>query len=281
MTERACVTLQHFLLTELSKARRWHKRLLKNNEPENVHQLRISLRKLRSTLKLAKPILNKGYRQRWQQRIRNASKQLDQARDLDVALNNLASPPKSDATLQKQLLKQRKFAYKKLRKQLSCGPFSRWRKLKKQLKHARWVMQHCRQPQRSLTTLAADELERIYQTIYQANETLADLDIAALHRLRIACKQLRYACEFVDTALISQRLSPFLRSLHLLQEQLGKLHDASVQRDLLAALNSAPDKSGTAVISEAVRQNLRRELDRFLNLPKPWRLSPPEQLMGQ
>lgn len=259
--------LQHFLQTELSKAQHWHKALLKTNDPENVHQLRICLRKLRSTLKLANPILKQRYRQRWQRRMRNASKQLDQARDFDVLLETLASHAAPDPALQNRLNKQQQKAYARLKKDLGDGPFPRWRKLKKQLKQPQWVKQHCRQPQLTLEQLASEQLERIYQKISQAYAQLPELDMTALHRLRIDCKELRYACEFATPVLNIEHQEPFLTSLRVLQGHLGKLHDATVQQALLTQLPATQVEESTAVISE---ENLGEELSQLLSLQRPW-----------
>jgi adenylate cyclase len=270
MSKRACVTLQYFLQKELGKAQHWHKALLKTDDPENVHQLRICLRKLRSTLKFAKPLLKHGYRQRWQKRLRAASKQLDQARDLDVLLHTLKSQASADPAIHKRLTKQQHKAYAKLRKELAGGPFSRWRKLKKQLKQPQWVELHCRQPQFSLKKLASEELDRLYQHISEALAHLPELDMTALHRLRINCKALRYACEFAAPVLSSAQQAPFLNSLRLLQDHLGELHDASVQQALLAQLSASQVSGSSAVISDHSRENLAKELSQLVSLQRPW-----------
>lgn len=270
MTKRACVTLQYFLQTELCKAQHWHKALLKTDDPENVHQLRICLRKLRSTLKFAEPLLKRRYRLRWQKRLRAASKQLDQARDLDVLVHTLESHANADPALHKRLAKQQHKAYAKLRKVLAGGPFTRWRKLKKQLKQPQWVELHCRQPQLSLKKLAAEELDCLYQRISQAQAQLSELDVTALHRLRIDCKALRYACEFSAPVLNSEQQAPFLSSLRLIQDQLGELHDASVQQALLSQLSATQVVGSSAVISDHSREYLAEELSQLLSLQRPW-----------
>lgn len=270
MSKRACVTLQYFLQTELGKAQHWHKALLKTDAPENVHQLRICLRKLRSALKFTQPLLKRGYRQRWQKRLRAASKQLDQARDLDVLVHTLESQASAEPALHKRLIKQQHKAYATLRKALAGGPFSRWRKLKKQLKQPQWVELHCRQPQLSLKKLAAEELDRLYQRISEAHALLSELDVTALHRLRIDCKALRYACEFVAPVLSSEQQDPFLNSLRLIQDQLGELHDASVQQALLSQLSASQVAESSAVISDQSIEYLAKELSQLLSLQRPW-----------
>ncbi len=270
MNTAACISLQQFLLNELRQAQRWQNALRKSRDPENVHQLRICLRKLRTALKLAKPILKPRYRRRWQKRLRYASKQLDKARDLDVFLQSLAAQPSTEQATQKHLQKQRSRTYKALRNKLHSPPFSQWRKLNKQLKQPGWTKQRCRKRNLSLNQFAYGQLEPIYQKIKQAHGQLNSLDDVALHRLRIQCKQLRYACEFVEPTLKTQSRSRFLESLRQLQDRLGALHDANVQQSLLANCPTSQLDVTVPVQSEQMRKEMADELGRLLRLSKPW-----------
>lgn len=270
MSATACLTLQQFLLDELTEAQRRQKALKKSSEPEHVHQLRICLRKLRTAFTLAKPILKTRYRRRWQKRLRKAAKQLDMARDLDVLLLSVSQQPSPDIAVHKHLQQQQNTSYKALRKKLHRPPFSQWRKLKKQLKQQGWIQQRCRNPNLSLNQFASQQLETIYQKIEQTYGRLDMLDDDALHRLRIHCKQLRYAYEFVGPSLKSQSSSHFLDSLRELQDRLGALHDAKVQQSLLASCPTSPPAATMPALPEEARTELAAELGRFLGLSKPW-----------
>lgn len=270
MNTTACITLQQFLLNELKQAQRWQKALRRSRDPENVHQLRICLRKLRTALTLAKPLLKGRYRRRWQKRLRDAAKQLDKARDLDVLLLSVSLQPSPDTAVQKHLQKQQNKTYKALRKKLSSPPFSQWRKLKKQLKQPVWIKQRCRKRKLRLNQFASRQLAPIYQKIKQANGQLNSLDDAALHRLRIQCKQLRYACELVEPALKKRSSPPFLESLRCLQDQLGALHDARVQQNLLASCPTAQRYETVPILSAQLRKEMAAELGRLLSLSRPW-----------
>lgn len=266
----AGIILQQFLLNQLTQAQHWQKALQKNRNPENVHQLRVCLRKIRTALRLSKPILKRRYRQHWQKRFRDAAKQLDKARDLDVFLLSIASQTDADITLTKHLKKQQKKTYKTLRHALHAAPFSHWRKLEKQLKHPRWIKQRCRKCALSLQQFAADQLEPIYQNIKQTHGQLDSMDDAALHRLRILCKQLRYACECVEPALKNRSHRPFLSALQGLQDRLGAVHDVSVQQSLLAECPTTRQNETVLVLSVDRREVIAAELGDFLRLSKPW-----------
>jgi len=262
----ATLTLQAFLRSELRQAQHWQKALQQSSDPENVHQLRVCIRKIRTALRLSKPILKHRYRQRWQMRFRDAAKQLDKARDLDVLLLTI-SP---DKALQKQLKKQQKKTYKTLRKNLHTAPFSQWQKLSRQLKQPVWIKQRCRKRKLGLKPFAAGQLEPLYQQIEQAHGRLYTLDEEALHRLRIQCKQLRYACEFVEAALSPHNMAPFLSALQGLQDSLGAVHDANVQQSLLADCPTVQQSEIAAVLSADGRKDIATELGDFLRLSKPW-----------
>ena len=62
---------------------------------------------------------------------------------------------------------------------------------------------------------------------------LTGADIKQLHRLRIACKELRYAFEFF-APLLGPEIETALNTLKSLQENLGNLNDARVALELLA-----------------------------------------------
>lgn len=270
MNTPACTALQQFLLGELKQALSWQQALQKSRDPENVHQLRICLRKMRTALKLSKPILKRRYRQRWQTRLRDAAKQLDKARDLDVLLLSVSLQTPSEQAAQKQLQKQRNTTYKVLRSNLHRAPFSQWKKLEKQLNKPLWVKQRCRKRKLSLKQFASRQLEPIYQKIKQAYGQLNTLDDNALHRLRIHCKQLRYACEFVEPALKQPNSRRFLESLRCLQDQLGALHDAKVQQDLLASCPTPELDETVQTRTEQLKQEMTAELGRLMKLNTPW-----------
>jgi CHAD domain-containing protein len=58
-------------------------------------------------------------------------------------------------------------------------------------------------------------------------------DDQRLHQLRIECKKLRYLLEFFSSLFASDDISPVIKALRRLQDNLGEFHDACVQQESL------------------------------------------------
>ena len=77
-------------------------------------------------------------------------------------------------------------------------------------------------------------------------DALKDSTPEQLHRLRIACKKLRYLFEFFASAFPEEMTTEPIRRLRTLQDVLGQLNDLAVQQHMLRALArevpGAPDQ---------------------------------------
>ena len=89
-----------------------------------------------------------------------------------------------------------------------------------------------------------------------------------LHDLRIQCKRLRYAAEFLLPYAQRKQLRPLIRTATSLQDVLGELHDGDVMLDMLRSLvASASERSENGVVlagveAAAVIRLLVRQADR-------------------
>ena len=70
-------------------------------------------------------------------------------------------------------------------------------------------------------------------------DALKDSTPEQLHRLRIACKKLRYLFEFFASAFPQEMTTEPIRRLRTLQDVLGQLNDLAVQQHMLRALARA------------------------------------------
>jgi CHAD domain-containing protein len=99
--------------------------------------------------------------------------------------------------------------------------------------------------ERPILDLAATEITRRRKAVKRAARDFDGLDSAALHKLRIEVKKLRYATEFFDGLFRhGKRKKAFLSSLVDIQTALGGLNDLAVQHNLVLALAHLPDRSG-------------------------------------
>lgn len=272
----ACQTLQQLLLSELSTIRHWRKVAIKGTDPEGVHQLRVSLRKMRSALTVFRPVLKASYRKYWRRKLKSLARQLDNARDLDVFLLTQFQPEQADTPLHSILISKKRIIDKQLSRQLKSGQFNQYRRrLKRELKHPHWQKKHCRHHTMSLSALASQELNLLYQHVQQ-RQALQLSDETALHQLRIACKALRYGCEFLKPVLDSHKQQKFVEKLKALQDQLGDIHDAAVQQNLFPDLPATAENELLNIINRSryniqqLKKTLKQQLDEFNALPIPW-----------
>lgn len=101
--------------------------------------------------------------------------------------------------------------------------------------------------------------------VIKAGDRLSAPTSTELHEFRIACKRLRYACEFFKPWLAG-RLDPIIQAATGIQDTLGALHDGDVTPDTLLDLVGAPGDSGSprgATSNELERMLLRMMRDRL------------------
>jgi triphosphatase len=94
--------------------------------------------------------------------------------------------------------------------------------------------------ERPVSAFVRDELRRRSRKIAKRVRRLEALDPRRRHKLRIAVKKARYACEFFDVPIVrdvgKKRARKFARSLKDLQSGLGQLNDMAVHARLASEL---------------------------------------------
>lgn len=248
---------------ELTSIKKWKKPAVKGKDPEGVHQIRVSLRRMRTALKLFKPLyLNKHYQRLFRQ-LKKFAAELDAARDLDVLLiARFSCTENGDVdVLSEHLIKQRADAYKKVKKLLKSKRFSDMRrKLNKQLKHTKCRKRKDAEP--SLLEYVADLLSDKKKMLAAQSAKLDLSDDIAIHKFRIACKEFRYACEFFTSLYPTGELEMLVSEFKALQDSLGEIHDCVVHKELLqkdVSLSQEHMKGVLASINEQ-EQQLKKQL---------------------
>ena len=91
------------------------------------------------------------------------------------------------------------------------------------------------QAERKLAKLVRKSIRQQCQRMLSSTppDTLKDSAPEQLHRLRIACKKLRYMFEFFASAFPEEMTAEPIRRLRTLQDVLGQLNDLDVQRQML------------------------------------------------
>ena len=231
-------------------------------DPEYLHQLRVGMRRLRSTLRACRALVRRKDAARLDRRLREALRAFGDARDWDVLEGSLGR-----SKLRRPASERGEAARRKARATARSG---RFRFLSDEtLAWARgrpWrVRSDAGQP---IEVFARGALERAHRRLLEAVERVDWNDAPGRHRVRILVKRLRYGCECFAAAWPDSAMAPFLTALRRLQEILGDLNDIEVQRRLLADIAGA---GATLQVNARLRKLGARERGLIAKLRRAWR----------
>ncbi len=231
---------------------------------EGVHQLRIGLRRLRSALRLLRGIMPPEILGGFLENARSAANDCSAARNWDVFLTETL-PKIVDGcknlgdfgSLQLAAEKQRGEAYNSVRHLLSAEPYVRFHlALGMWIGSAEW--QACAMASPGLSgpviSFATTVLIDSHRRVHKRGEHFRRLSPQALHRLRVAAKNLRYIADSLgsvmeDLTRKQKRTRRYFRDLSRLQTQLGYANDMVTTCQLIEALSN--DCWSTPAVSQA------------------------------
>ncbi|WP_019012851.1 CHAD domain-containing protein [Elioraea tepidiphila] len=218
------------------------------SNPEGVHQARVAIRRLRSALTLFRPAIGCAAVTELKDRLGTLARALGPARDWDVfiagALGEIvAAFPQEPAlaSLARAAEAARESAYAEVRATLAA-PFFRLLTLDLAAAVAAppWrggdAAEAAVLRDTPLEDFAAAALNRRYKRLMRAGEGFAQLDIPALHRLRIQAKRMRYAGELFGGLYGAKKRRRFQKAVGAVQDALGHLNDTAVAAGLMRTL---------------------------------------------
>jgi CHAD domain-containing protein len=245
-TERAFQRIGQHCLAQITTHQA---RLTAGYDVENLHQMRVGLRRLRVALGLFKALLPVPPALR--QELEWLGTQLNPARDWDVLQN--ATLPRLTAARAEVAevpglaqLEQAIAAQVQQMRELARATVHGARTLAMLQAWDSWLCQRgwrstasprqVRRLQQRIRRAADKILARTRRAQQQAGQKLRKADPAARHRVRIATKKLRYASEFFATLNKSRQQPRHPARLRHLQDELGWLNDLAVADQLLNGL---------------------------------------------
>lgn len=213
--------------------------LMRQGEPEGVHQMRVAARRMRSDLGTFAPLVDEGWSAALINELRWLGESLGQVRDLDVLRTRLEASAEGSGSALIPLFNRLADEHAAAREEMrSAMADDRYRDLLDRLIEA------ARQP---LLTQKADErasslAPRLVGPSWRKLKKAARaLDAASpdedWHRVRIKAKRARYAAEAVLSALGGSQAKGarrFAAGAAQVQEALGGLQDAAVARETIA-----------------------------------------------
>lgn len=221
---------------------------LEAGDPEGIHQLRVSLRRLRSALLFLKPHL--GSRAvALNREARRALKRLGPARDFDVFVLDTLPPvieanPRVSALfrLREAAEGRREAAHASARKLILGRRFNRFVVDLLAVANGGGLVVEGRDE--SLVDTARERLVARYRSLMRVGSGFERLTEPERHRVRIALKKLRYACDYSRTLFPGPAVDAYLRRLSALQDELGRLNDATVARLVSRELAASDPHAG-------------------------------------
>lgn len=225
----------------------------KATKPERIHDLRVAIRRLSTTLELAAAL---GYeaRPRSVKRLRKLLAGVAPARDLHVQLRTLAklSAEPDEATLG-LLRRRRRRASVVAAKELAAFDVTGFGRDISFVTGALSAVDTTPQSRAVAGAALIGELARRHLIVERGRRGASAQDVRGLHRTRLALKGYRYALEALR-ALLPRDPRPLLDACARLQDQLGDAHDVHVLAESLREL--AVEESSKRM------QRLARELQR-------------------
>lgn len=215
-------------------------------DPEYLHQLRVGLRRLRSTLRAFRRLPRRRKADEFDRALREILQSLGAARDWDVFCRSLRHSGLARAARRagasarrdaREMLRSARFRATP-RQVLAWANTAPWRS--------------GADPDEPIRRLARRALRRLDKGLRKEARGFDWSDAARRHRIRIRVKRLRYACEAFAAAYQENEMRPFLKRLRKLQQILGDMNDIVVQRALLHGVARGPALRGPAAAARKV-----------------------------
>lgn len=250
--------------------------LRESNAPEYIHQARVAIRRLRSAIRLWRPLLPEDYVSDFDPRWRTLANQLGDTRNWDVFITEIL-PPISKAFPDHQdlqrLVGQAKSQLAACRKTAQAAMTeTAYSRLLLEFTAATIALHESRKP--SITTFAPRSLDKRAKRVAALATETRDANPEARHALRVALKRLRYALEFFAPLFPARNLRRYQDSATGLLDLLGRMNDTTVAEQL--ALQAVPGhhsdlvRAWLAGRSDLMLGQLDSLLREFLSHRAPW-----------
>lgn len=273
----ASEAFQHIIRNCLRQYRLNEDVLLAESAPAALHQARVALRRLRSALRLFRPMVKGRRFELLSEDLKWLSGNLGRARDIDVLLSE--DLPRD---LHIQLHRVRLDAYAKVRSALE-SPKSRLLMLDimEWTETGKWLHHSGRTDTRDtpVAQFAQERLETLFTRILRSGHDLDAMLDSERHALRKQVKKLRYSAEFFARLYTKGKSRKhcirFLATLEDVQDRLGALTDQTMRRALLKELGikdaviRSEERSASA--SAKMLRSAQDAMENLNDIKKFWR----------
>lgn len=255
---------------------------LASADPEFIHQMRVALRRIRSSLGIFRDALGPAF-QPFAEELRWIAGVLGAARDWDV-LATVILPAlladHGDAHLARRVralvAAQRRKGRAAVRDAIRCARYARL-----VLGLARAISEpapvHADDP--PLADFASRVLRKRHRKLLAHAREHVRFTVAERHELRIAAKRLRYGVEGFAPLFRARRVDAYLETLSDIQDDLGRANDAATAARLLALLDLPAAfreyaRGWLAAFTGASTAGLEKHVVRLEGARRFWRKAP-------
>ncbi len=250
--------------------------VLKAEDAEDVHQMRVATRRLRASLQVVEGIFEPKRIRHYRRGLRRIAQSLGGVRDSDVfliALNDYRATLSSDSAMQidpliEAVTTERARARVVLLADLQSARYTRF-KHELAIFLTTYAAEIAPLPMTGIPPrirdLAGSVIWRRYEDLRAFEPILSGATDETLHLTRIAGKRLRYTLEFFADAL-GPRADELLELLALLQEHLGAIQDAAAAHAHIAQLAMLAEPGARSYIDHLAT----RRASLIEDLPRIW-----------
>lgn len=245
------------------------------NNVEFVHQARVSLRRLRTALKLFGTELPPEFADKWSLAWRDVGEQLGNARNWDVFCTEIFPDIETDLGNIPDVSSLREFA--QIEREKAHAQTQAWMRGRR---YSLTMVAFCEAllalPDRKegrISDFADNALKKRYKRFCRGAKVAQTLTAEARHEVRIDLKKLRYTIDFFESLYPQKQLKPFLTGLAETQELLGHMNDLVTCESLLALRPGAPldlPVAWTKGRMSAYLETLPAALKPVLGAKPPW-----------
>ena len=208
--------------------------------PDNVefiHQARVSLRRLRTALRLFNSALPTGFSDKWSQAWRDVGEQLGNARNWDVFCREFLPTLETDLGDHPDVRHLKSFAVQKCNE--AHAETQEWLRGRR---YSLTLIAFCEalltlpeHKEARIDNFADKALKKRHKSFCRGARIAHTLSSEERHEVRIELKKLRYTLDFFESLYGQKQLQPFLESLAETQELLGHMNDLATAEILLAS----------------------------------------------
>lgn len=239
-----------------------HSLLMDHYESEDLHQTRVTLRKMRSLLRFFKNEISYNNWKMVNSMINNLIKPTSEVRDFDVISNNYIFPAchQNSATQESKILldKSNKELTKLHENTIKTLSSIQYRNLLEDvhiwINDSKWQSSFPLKNIKGkvLSTLIENRLNHRYKLLRQRIDKISRLERKKLHKIRIDVKELRYLVDIFRFYI--KKSKRHLNRLENLQTNLGVINDTYIAELLMNDLDIKPSSKNKKYIAAQISQ---------------------------